>query len=55
MKRENNPNSIMRCELLKTCLEKGMPTSQILKIVQPMKGKSERDKEKMADEILKTI
>ena len=49
------PGTEKRCELLKICLEKGMSNSMISKIVEPMRGKTEEEKEQIAEKALKEL
>lgn len=42
-----------RNRLLKLCMEKGMSNSMISELVEPMKGKTDEEKEVIAAQILK--
>jgi len=53
MQEKFSPNFQMRGTLLKLCTEKGMSNNMILKIVEPMRGKTEEEKEKIASQIIK--
>ena len=52
LKKGIRPGTEQRCALLKFCLEKGMPTSMMLPISAPMRGKAEEEKEQIAEEAL---
>ena len=53
MQEEFSPDFKMRGKLLKLCMDRGMSLSTISKIVQPMKGKTDEEKEVIAAQILK--
>ena len=55
MREGMNPKSRKRAELLKTCLEKGMSNDMILNLVAPMRGKTDEEKEILAEQILNRI
>ena len=44
-----------RNQLLKFCLEKGMSNDMIMNLVAPMRGKTDEEKEIMAEQILNRI
>ena len=55
MQQEKKTDCRMRTELLKTCLEKGMSCSMIADLTNPLRGKTEEEKEKLAAELLETV
>ena len=55
MQQETKTDYEMRTELLKTCLEKGMSCSMIADLTNPLRGKSEAEKEALAAGILETL
>lgn len=55
MKKGYDPRSIMRTKLLRACLDKGMTAQEILKIIEPLKGMSDEQKEIKANEILQQM
>lgn len=52
MQKGIRPGTEMRCELLKTCSERNTPWSIRRQITEPMRGKTEQEKEQMASQIL---
>lgn len=55
MQKGMRPGTEKRCELVMFCLEKGMSNSMILSIIEPMQGKTEEEKEAIADKALKKL
>ena len=49
------PGTEMRCEMLRIFLEMKMSPSMIGEYVSPMEGKSEEEKEKIAEEIIQKL
>ena len=52
MKQGTRPGTEMRCELLKICMEMGMSASSISKITKPMRGKTDEEKEHIAQKLI---
>ena len=52
MKKGIRPGTEKRCELLTLCMELGMSSSMILPLVEPMEGKTDEEKEQMAEQII---
>ena len=52
MQEKLGPDFQMRGTLLKLCMEKGLSNNAILKIVEPMRSKTEEGKEKIASQII---
>lgn len=49
------PGTENRCEMLRLFLEMGMSQSIIGELTSPMRGKSEEEKEKIAEEIIQKL
>ena len=54
MKKEN-PTTIQRCKLSKTCLERGVSVPTIARITMPMCDKPETNKELIAEKLLEIV
>lgn len=52
MKQNQRPITTERDKLLKQLIDRGMPNSAILDIIEPMSGKTQEEKEKIAKEIM---
>ena len=55
MKEEYNSSAIQRCMLLQAGLDLGIKNSEMLKLLEPMRGKSDEEKEIIAAELLKKL
>ena len=55
MKQNQRPITTERDKLLKLLIDKGMPNSAILEIIEPMSGKSQEEKEVIAKQIMKEL
>ncbi len=51
MKQKQRPTTTERDKLLKMLIGQGMSNSAIQKIIEPMSGKTQEEKERMAKEI----
>lgn len=49
------PGTEKRCEMLRLYLEKGISQSTFRELILPMEGKSEEEKEKIAEEIIQKL
>ena len=49
------PGTEKRCELLRYCLNEGLEISTISRITDPLDGKTEEEKESIAEKLLKQI
>ena len=52
MKQGIPENSMQRMKLLETCMEMGMSASSISKITKPMRGKTDEEKEHIAQKLI---
>ena len=52
MKQKQRPITTERDKLLKTFIGRGMSNSAILTIIEPMSGKTQEEKERVAKEIM---
>ena len=52
MQKGFNPKNEKRSTLLKLCLEKGISLDTQLKIIEPMRGKTDAEKEKIAEQLI---
>lgn len=55
MRKGIRPGTEIRCEMLRILLEKGMSASMIGHYTRQMRGKTENEKERIAEEILREI
>ena len=55
MEKNTLPDRTNRQRLLKACMDRGLPQSTILRVVAPMAGKADDEKEKIAAEILPEV
>ena len=49
------PGTENRCEMLRLYLETGMSQSVFRELILPMEGKTEEEKEKIAEEIIRKL
>lgn len=49
------PGTEKRCELLRYCLDAGLDVLTISRITDPLEGKTEEEKERIAEQIFKQI
>ena len=52
MRKGIRPGTEMRCELLRILLEQNMSLSMMSKITEPMRGKTEAEKETIAEQLI---
>ena len=55
MQKASNNKYEKRNQLLKFCMDKGMPHAMILKTVRPMEGKTPEEKEKIAERLIQKL
>ena len=55
MLKKENPRSRMRCELLSKCSEMGLSSHTEAEMTVCMDGKTEEEKERLAEQLLKII
>jgi hypothetical protein len=55
MKKGIRPGTEKRCELSVLSMEKGYSASELLKLIKPMEGKSEEEKEAIAGELIEKM
>ena len=55
IKKGIRPGTEKRCELLQLFLDKGMSANAIWKYVKQMRGKSEEEKERIAEQIIQKL
>ena len=55
MLKKENPRSKMRCAMSKVFLEKGVSSHTQVQMVKCMDGKTEEEKEKLAEQLLEII
>lgn len=55
MMKKENPRSKMRCKLLRKCTEMGLSSHTELELVECMDGKTDSEKERLAEQLLQII
>lgn len=55
MKKGLQPNTKDRYKLSKYCREKGMSASTFRQLIEPMRGKTDEEKEKIAENLLQSV
>ena len=53
--KKENPRSVKRCNFLKYCHDNNVPISTLLKLTALMRGKSDEEKELIAEKLLKIV
>ena len=55
IKKGIRPGTEKRCELMDFCSETGIQSSELLPIIEPMDGKTEEEKERIAERVLREL